>query len=303
MHSVFVLGSINQDIVGFCARQPLPGETIVGSRLERHPGGKGANQAVAAAQAGCRTRMIAAAGADAAGKEMLAFLASKNVDVSMVRTREDVATGTALILVGDDGQNSIVVIPGANATVDLEGLEALPDEGDACLAQFEVPLAAVNAAFRAARARRALTILNPSPFQAVPEDILSHTDVLIVNESEHASIRGGAANAARDDASPLARVADIVTLGKSGVLVKTRDDCLRIPGIPVQAVDTTGAGDCFAGYLAALLTEGLPIEDAARIANAAAALSVTRRGAGSSIPTRLEVDRFHAGLPPEYRKP
>jgi len=292
MRSVFVLGSINQDIVGFCPRHPLPGETIVGSRVERHPGGKGANQAVAASLAGRPCRMISAVGDDAAGRELLAFLASKNVDVSMVRRLDHAATGTALILVAADGQNSIVVIPGANAEVTAGDPGIAPSEGDVCLAQFEVPLASVEALFSRARGAAATTILNPSPFQAIPPGILANTDILIVNETEYAELGGRGVDRSR----PVARRADVVTLGRSGVRLDTAGESVHIPGIAVDAVDTTGAGDCFAGYFAALLAEGASLCSAARTANAAAALSVTRPGAGSSIPTREEVNGFLARI-------
>lgn len=300
---VFVLGSINLDIVGFCPRQPRPGETILGTGLERFPGGKGANQAVAAALAGCATRMVGAVGDDGAGKELLAFLASKNVDVSLVRSLAGVPTGTALILVSTDGQNSIVVIPGANGQVDVAALEGEVPlfAGDVCLAQLEVPLDEVSRLFRTARLREATTILNPSPFQPIPAVLLADTDVLIVNETEYSGVTGLPLAASVEELerqvrqhSLLARRADVVTLGPAGALVKTRDECLRLAGVVVEAVDTTGAGDCFAGYFAALIGEGLTLGEAARVANAAAALSVTRNGAGSSIPTRGAVESFLA---------
>jgi ribokinase len=293
--SVCVLGSLNLDIVCRVAELPKPGETVVGRGVERLPGGKGANQAAAAARAGARTRLVGAVGFDEAGDAMLAAMADAGVETdAVVRLAEP--TGQAFIWVSAAGENSIVVAGGANLAVTAAMIDpaALAD----CrvrLAQLETPLAAIAALFAAAAG--GLRLLNAAP--AVPEAwaLFPLVDILIVNETELAAFAGVPVIA--DDADAVAAAAGrlisrpdqtvVVTLGKAGALAVTADGRIVVGGRPARVVDTTGAGDCFCGVLAARLAEGAELADALHWANAAAALSTERPGATPSMPSREEI--------------
>lgn len=298
MAAVHVVGSINRDIVAYVEHLPRPGETVIGLRSASFPGGKGANQAVAAARMGARVRLQGRVGADALGREMTAFLVAEGIDVGGVGIADAAATGLALITVDAASQNVIAVVPGANIAWP-QGLGPFqPAGGDVVVCQFEVPLGIVSAAFEAARAAGATTVLNPAPWQPLPAALLALVDVLVVNEIEMSGITGEPVDAIEDRALPaVARAlldrgpgAVIVTLGKAGAMVVERDRrALRLPGKPVRAIDTTGAGDCFVGVLSAMLAAGEDLGPAADIANRAAAISVTREGAASSMPHRAEV--------------
>jgi ribokinase len=301
MSSVVVVGSINQDIVAYVERLPAAGETVSGSKSALHPGGKGANQAVAAARlanVGDNVRMIGRVGQDAFGDSLLKFLDSEGIDISGIGVTDEAGTGLGLISVDAHGENAIAVVPGANHRWGEPLAVMQLTASDVVVCQFEIPMAIVTAAFAQAKAVRATTILNPAPFQNVPADILAATDVLVLNEIETAQMLGKVVNEI-DDMSiiPAAREllargphAVVVTLGKAGVLVVERDgEAMRIPGRSVKAVDTTGAGDSFVGALAAELLRGIDVSAAATFANAAAAISVTRDGAASSMPRRGEI--------------
>jgi ribokinase len=306
MAAVHIVGSINVDLVAFCERLPRIGETVQGSAFERHPGGKGANQAVAAARAGAAAHLLGAVGNDAHGAYLLDTLRSYGVEVGGVETVE-APTGVALILVGG-GDNQIVVVPGANARIDPARAAALDFQpGGVCVAQLEAPAVAIRAAFERARARRARALFNPAP--ALPEGraLFPLADVIVVNETECALFAGtdadwsAAADAVRAAGRALDLRADqalIVTLGAQGAVALLGDRVAAVPGHPVAAIDTTGAGDCFCGYLAAALARGTGIEDALGEANAAAALAVTAKGAAPSIPAREQVERFLEGRKP-----
>ncbi|WKA27106.1 ribokinase [Bradyrhizobium roseum] len=298
MGRVFVAGSINMDVVATADRHPKVGETVAGQSVHYFPGGKGANQAVAAAKLGASTALIGRLGADAFGQQLRTFLAAEGVDLTLVKDNKDIHTGTAIITVAD-ADNTIVVVPGANAYVSTEDVAApVLAQGDIAVSQFEIPLPTISAFFKRARAAGATTILNPAPAMACDPDLLELVDVLVLNETE----LGFLAITELGDDDPPARFVEAatrlqagantiicVTLGKRGVLALVGCEASMIAGRAVKAVDTTGAGDCFVGALAAQLAGGAAIHDALAYANAAASISVQRMGAAPSMPTDAEV--------------
>ncbi|WBB61153.1 ribokinase [Streptomyces sp. WMMC500] len=297
--TIAVFGSVNMDLVAFAATAPLRGETVSGREFRTVPGGKGANQAVAAARAGGAVTMIGAVGSDAFGGELRAALDGAGVDTAGLRTAPG-ASGTAHIVVDDDGGNSIVVVPGANGTV--TGLAAGDEERIAAagtlLLQLELPMAGVVAAAESARGRGVRTVLTPAPARELPGRLLAGTDLLVPNEHEAAALTG------RSDpheaaAALLERVPEVViTLGGAGSLYAARDrDPVTVPALPVRAVDTTAAGDTYVGALCVAYAEGRPMPAAMAWAAAAAALAVQRPGASSSMPARAEIDRLAAEGP------
>jgi ribokinase len=298
MPKAIVVGSINMDIVAFVERQPRPGETIFGKEVKYFPGGKGANQAVACARLGCRTALIGRVGADEFGSAMVRFLDGEGIDTSGIAALNQSATGTAFITVDAASQNAIIVISGANGAWDAAG-PILPDASaaDIVIAQFEVPDAVILSAFGEARRAGARTILNPSPVRPCHADLLAATDILVVNEIELQQLSGKDIDIASDEpvfdaASALLTAGPrtiVVTLGARGVRVLDEGLRHRIEARPVAPVDTTGAGDCFIGGLAAGLLSGRSIVEAAALGNEAAALSVTREGAAASFPRLAEV--------------
>jgi ribokinase len=289
---VIVVGSINMDIVAVGDRHPRPGETVSGRELHLLPGGKGANQAVAACRGGAVTHMVGRLGDDAFAGELREFLRLEGIDLDQVNTVKG-SSGTALIMVAG-GENTIVVVKGANdrlAPADVLNLPIV--SGDVVLAQFEVPPATIAAAFEIARARGASTILNPAPAEVCDARLLELTDLLLVNESELCTLLGlpavnemspaaavDAAHELRDGAEQVV----VVTLGAAGAVALAGDQVIEIEGHRVDVVDTTGAGDCFAGNLAAELGRGSNLEKAMRTANRAASLCVQKLGAGVSMP-------------------
>ncbi|HEX9903831.1 MAG TPA: ribokinase [Propylenella sp.] len=293
---ITVFGSINLDLIGGVERLPRPGETVPGVSFVTAPGGKGANQALAAARAGAAVRMVGAVGRDGFADPALALLNASGVDLARV-TRASEPTGVALILVDGAGENVIAVIPGANGTLaaaDAEALDFGPD--DMLLLQLEVPLAAMMAAARRARASGAPVILNAAPFRREALALLPHLTHLVVNETEcaliaeAAGLSGGAVEAEAAALAEKHAVTTIVTLGADGVLAISDGRSERAAALAVKAVDTVGAGDTFCGYLAAALVEGRALADALGVASAAASLACTKSGAQPSIPRREEVD-------------
>lgn len=294
MTAIAVLGSTNMDLVAYVPKAPRLGETVTGRSFRTVPGGKGANQAVAAARCGGEVVLIGAVGADEFGVRLRSALTAAGVETAALRTVEG-ASGTAHITVDDEGGNSIIVIPGANALVtSLEpGDAARIGAADSLLLQLELPLEAVLAGARAARAHGVRTILTPAPAQPLPAELLAATDLLVPNEHEAAALTGLtdvrlAAAALLQDVPEV-----VVTLGAAGVLYAARGrEPLTLPAPRVKAVDTTAAGDTFVGALAVALGEGRPVPEALRWASAAAALSVQRPGAQDSMPTRQQTDAF-----------
>lgn len=296
---VAVVGSLNLDLVVRVARLPGPGETVSGEDVFRNPGGKGANQAVAAARLGRRVAMVGRVGDDAAGRELLAALEADGVGTSQVRAVAGVPSGTAFITVGDDGENQIVVSPGANARLTPEDVEEAGPALRAAavtLLQLEVPLAAVAAAAGTAGGR---VVLNPAPVRELPAELLGRVDVLVPNRVELAQLAGGAVPATVAEAVELAgrlpARAVVVTLGADGALVVEDGDAGHVPAVPVRAVDTTAAGDAFCGGLADALAAGAALEDAARRAARVAAAACLRPGAQASLPTPADLRALPEG--------
>jgi ribokinase len=296
MGRVFVAGSINMDVVTTAERHPRIGETVTGDAVLYFPGGKGANQAVAAAKLGAPTALIGRLGRDAFGDQLKSFLAAQGVDLSLVQQTSDAHTGTALITIAN-ADNTIVVIPGANALVSGADVAApLLAKGDIAVSQFEIPLPSISAFFLRARAAGATTILNPAPAIEPKRELLDLVDILILNETE----LGVLAKTGLHDHDP-AHVIEAarslqtkgkticVTMGKRGALALVEGRPLIIPDRAVKAIDTTGAGDCFVGAVAAQLAAGTSIRDALHYANAAASICVQRMGAAPSMPTAAEV--------------
>ncbi len=300
MARVYVAGSINMDVVARAARHPRPGETVAGTHVATYPGGKGANQAIAAARLGAETILLGKLGTDTFGNQLRDFLSGQGVQLDYLRQTAAAATGVALIVVAESGENSIVVVPGANALLEPDDLADVPiAAGDVVLSQFEIPLATIQQLFTRARAIGATTILNPAPAQRCAREVLALTDVLILNETELAffadvdPITASSPDAIAAAARRLRTRAEqviVATLGAHGALAIIGERQLCIPGLRVRAVDTTGAGDTFAGATAARLACGYPIERALRDANTAAAICVQRLGAAPSIPTAAEVE-------------
>lgn len=298
-----MLGSANMDLVFALDRLPHSGETRSGGDLALYPGGKGANQACAASKLGGRTLFVARVGDDGFGSRLRASLEQAGVDVSRVAQCER-ATGCACIYVLPNGDNSIVISPGANAALgpdDAVADIADIDAGDILLAQLETPIESVRAAFQYAKARGAITILDPAPARPVPQALLDAVDFITPNETEAGLLTGEPDRRVEsfDDAVPIAR--RIVALGPRSVILKLGDrgclfsdgrQAIPIEAFPVEAVDSTAAGDVFNGAFAVTLSEGMGIADGLRFASAAAAISVTRRGAQPSVPSRAEVDQM-----------
>jgi ribokinase len=306
--SILVVGSINTDLVILGDRLPSAGETVVGGEFYRCAGGKGANQAVAAARVSTRgVAFIAAVGDDPFGVEALNGLRQEALNCNHVRVFPGQASGVALILVDAQGQNMISVAPGANSRLSEEFIDHLPDSlfkgARILLASLEVPFAAVCAALKRARQHGLTTILNPAPVDSALLDpaVFSLVDVLTPNETEAAALTPGLPcdglnqlDCAAHRAQAIRRRgcgAVVVTLGSEGACVVDRA-VRHIPGHRVDAVDATAAGDALNGALAAALAEGASLFDAARFANAAAAQSVTRRGAQPSLPSRVQIEQL-----------
>jgi ribokinase len=287
---VCVVGSANLDLVASAGRIPAPGETVLGHDYAEHPGGKGLNQAVAAARSGASVCFVAALGADAAGDRLRHVLAEEVIDAEHVTTVEG-PTGRALIVVADDGENAIVVVPGANDAVRIPD----PFPGAAVvLVQLEVPDAVVAEAIAAARRQGALAVLNPAPAATIDTDLIAACDVVVPNEHEVDAL-GGVERVLTAGVHAV-----VVTRGGAGVDVHTAQGMLHVPPFPVDVVDTTGAGDAFCGSLAARLGAGDPLPDAVRWAAAAGALATTVRGAVPAQPTAARIRELLQRHDPTY---
>ena len=291
---IVVVGSANLDLVGLAPRLPRPGETVLGDDFVMTPGGKGANQAIAATRAGGHTVFLGAIGSDAFGVTINARLTSAGVDTTNIRTSYG-ASGVAVIMVDHAGENSILVAPGANnsfttLTADEERLIAA---GDVLLCQQEIPVATVTAAAAAARAGGTRMILNAAPARELPAALLENVDLLVVNELEAAAITG---SREPDMSALLALVPRVVlTLSGAGSRYADRDGRNEhVPPFPVEVADTTAAGDAFTGALAVAWGEGRDLIDAVRWANAAGAACVRKVGASNSLPTRAEIESLYS---------
>jgi ribokinase len=294
---ITVIGSINLDLIATVERLPLPGETVLGGGFRTAPGGKGANQALAAARAGAKVRMIGAVGGDAFAGEAIALLGEGGVDLSAVRKSRE-PTGVALILVGADGENVIAVVPGANGTV---GRDAVAGAGivrsEHVVLQHEVPLDTVEAALDAARAAGAVSLLNTAPFRREAAGLLAKADYVIANETEFDLYASELALGGDDRLARMRGFAEssgriiVVTLGGEGVIAASPNAVLKVEVLKITPVDTVGAGDTFCGYLAAGLEAGLPLKQALGRAAAAGSLACLKPGAQPAIPLAAEVDR------------
>lgn len=297
---IVVFGSINLDVIGHAPTLMRPGETVLGTTLTFAPGGKGANQALAASRAGGEVKMIGCVGQDDFASAALALLSEAEIDLSGVR-RMDRHTGTAMIVVDDAGENMITVLPGANNRLNVSALQNCGiGAGDFLLLQLETPLEAGYEAARLARKNGAKVILNLAPFMDFDPSLLEQVDVLVVNETE---LAGAAAMLGEDGASPretaqkLARrfsLAVVATLGAKGAVAAEADSLFEVPAIEITPIDTVGAGDTFVGYLAAGLARHGSLEDAITHAVIAAGLACLKPGAQPSIPEADEVDAWVA---------
>lgn len=299
--SIVVIGSLNMDMVVRAKRAPEAGETLFGQEFVLSPGGKGANQAVAAARLGADVTMIGRVGKDAFGSGLLEIMKQEQIHTEYISQSASQSTGVASIVVDGDGENRIIVVPGANVEMkpaDIEALEPVIGQAAIVVMQLETDLAMCGAAAAIAARHGIPVILNPAPARPLGDELLQHVTYLTPNETE-AGILAGVNVESIDDAERAARIMlqkgvkhIIVTLGSKGALIVNAAGSLHIPGFPVQAVDTVAAGDSFNGALAWQLTLGKTLDEAVRFANAVGALTVGKEGAIPSLPILLEVKQF-----------
>lgn len=301
MKPVVVIGSLNMDLVVQAEKAPSAGETLAASAFATIPGGKGANQAVAAARLGAQVAMVGRVGDDAFGAQLAGGLQAEGIDVSQVRRLEGVSSGVALIVVESGGENRILIVAGANGQLkpeDVDSAAALVSQAGCLVLQFEIPLPAVQRAILTANQHNVPVLLNPAPAYLFSAQWLERVDTLVLNEVECAMFTGLEVRAPRSAAAAAQHLLRgrtrlvVVTLGAQGAVAVTTQSTLHIPAFEVKAVDTTAAGDSFIGALAAALVRGDDLPASLAYAAAAGALAVTRMGAQSSIPTRAEVVEF-----------
>ncbi len=296
---IVVVGSSNTDMMVRTEHLPVRGETVLGEKFIMTAGGKGANQAVAAARLGAEVTFVARLGRDMFGEQALAGYQAEGIKTDYIVRDDEEASGVALIVVDQVAENIIAVASGANGRLspaDVCAAEPAIKEADGVLLQLEIPLDTVRAAIDLARQYGVRTILNPAPARALPADVLREVDVLTPNENEAARLVGDKLDPNTGSLALLSacgpRTGVVMTCGAAGCEVVSDGKRQHVPGFHVEAVDTTGAGDCFNGALAVALARGLKLVEAARYANAAAALAVTRFGAQTSMPTDEEVQQF-----------
>ncbi len=293
-----MVGSINQDFVLQVERRPEPGETVTDAELALFPGGKGANQAIAAARLGARVAMLGRVGEDTFGAGLVKNLRDNNVDTSQVEAILEAPTGSAFITVTPDGENAIVVSPGANRRFGPDEVEAASGdlrEARVLVAQLEVHVEAVEAAARIVSGNGGRLLFNTAPLREVSEDLLRLCDPLVVNQHEAAFLLGDDAQDPEEIARKLLDLGPssvVVTLGAAGAVLKTGDSTRRFSTPEVEAVDTTGAGDAFVGALAAKLASDTPLEEAVPYAVLAGTFAVTRSGAQGSLPVPEDVEKL-----------
>ncbi len=295
---ITVFGSINMDLVATAKRLPKPGETVTGETFSTAAGGKGANQALAARRAGATVKMAGAAGDDTFAAPAVALLREAGTDLSLVKTAPG-PTGTAVILIGEGGENMISVIPAANGEVsaaDAKKAVAEMSEGDIMMLQFEIPTPAIEAALTAAKAKRVTTVINTAPLTADGPRLAALADIVIANETEFELLIGKNGLFASERETEIRALHEktgqtlIVTLGAEGVIAIRNGKVFRASGLKIEPVDTVGAGDTFCGYLAASLDQGMDFESSLKRAAVAGSLACTRAGAQPSIPVAAEVD-------------
>ena len=299
MPDILVIGSMNADLVVRTSRFPGPGETISGEDLQIIPGGKGANQAVAAARQSAAVAMVGRVGDDSFGPQLINNLQRNNVDTSHVQVDPQSATGTAIIVVDANGQNSIVLSPGGNGSVSPAEVRDISfSDHKLLLLQLEIPVETVSAATRGAKESGLRVLLNPAPARPLPEELISLPDFILPNESELSLLTDQPVkdldSAEKAAKALLERGAQnvIVTLGANGALVVTKDMTKHVPAFEIEVVDTTAAGDAFIGGFASALLQNKLLEEAVRYGCACGALAATKFGAQPSLPTREEVERF-----------
>ncbi|WP_236337306.1 ribokinase [Paenibacillus auburnensis] len=298
---IVIIGSLNMDMVVRTSRAPEAGETLFGQAFALSPGGKGANQAVAAARLGAEVTMIGRVGKDGFGRELLEVMRQEGVHTEYIGQSETQATGVASIVVDEEGENRIIVVPGANLEMGREDIAALApviSQAEMVVMQLETDLPMCEQAASIAYSNGIPVILNPAPARALNDELLQHVAYLTPNETEAGILAGMAVNSIAD-AGQAARVLlqkgvenVIVTLGAKGALIVNDAGSLHIPGFPVQAVDTVAAGDSFNGALAYQLTSGKTLAEAVRFANSVGALAVGKHGAIPSLPQLAEVEQF-----------
>jgi ribokinase len=298
---VVVVGSSNADMTVRCRELPLPGQTILGDDFAINPGGKGANQAVAAAKLGAKTQLVARLGNDVFAQASMNSFGRVGLGTDFILRDDNHPSGVALVFVDENGENQIVVAPGANNYLtpqDVEAARPAIETAKVMILQLEIPMETVMHAARMAVENKTRVILNPAPARVLPKRLLEYTDILIANETEILVLTG-----AQDVDTSTAAIACrpllsqgveqvITTMGKDGAIITSGVGASKIPGFKIKAVDTTSAGDTFAGAVACGLAEGQPLEEAVRFANAAAALTATRHGAQVAMPSRQEADRM-----------
>lgn len=296
MSDVVVCGSLNMDLLSQVERLPLPGETVLGTRYQHSAGGKGLNQAIACARMGVPTAMIGAVGDDAHGYSLTELLRTENIDISRVQTRTGGTTGLAQVMLAASGENSIVVHAGANASLRPDDIVHDLPEAIVYLAQLETPLETIEAFFDAAKQVGGCCVLNTAPAVTGSERLLTLADILVMNETELAYYAGQEAGVSAAQVRRLGprllqrpQQALIVTLGAEGAWIFTHASEEFIPAMPGTVLDTTGAGDCFTGVLAAGIALGQVLPVAARRASRAASIAVTRLGAAASMPRVQEL--------------
>lgn len=299
--SITIVGSFMTDLMSRTPRMPVPGETVCGGPFKMGPGGKGSNQAVAAARLGAKVQVIVRLGTDIFGDQALENLIKERVDTTYVIRDSKSHTGAALIAVDDTGENMIIIAPGVNNNLSVNDVKHAKEaiyNSDVLLTQLEIPLESVDAALRIAKSHNVNTILNPAPARKLIRDMLSQVDILTpnrteagmlteINISDEATAKKAAYKLINEGVGAV-----VFTLGKEGTLIVTTDKVQRIPGKKVKVVDTTGAGDAFNGGLAFALAKKEDLAEAVRFANYVAALSVTKIGTAPSMPTFQEVERF-----------
>jgi len=297
---ILVVGSLNMDLVVVAPRLPQIGETILGGKFATFPGGKGANQAVAAARMGATVSMIGLVGNDDYGQTLCRVAAQDTIDTKHVEFDPEEATGIALITVDADGRNTIVVAPGANLALTPQHVLAAQQAfsaADVLVTQLESPLEAITEAVNLAVKHGIPVVLNPAPARPLPTELLSSVEFFVPNEREARQIAGvDSLEAAIQKFLELGVRHLIITLGEQGVLLVTPEGRKQFPAHRVEAIDTVAAGDAFVGAFSTGIAEGMGVEAAVRLGNAAAAVAVTRRGAQPSLPTRADVSDFLRGL-------